>query len=111
MGTVRLYFGAISGDLGISAGLSMTTRSDNFDVDGSPVLALTTADIDFDFGVFVGVRSSFRPSWNPSGKIFSTSKQIIGLPGGEIEGGDHSCGTDAIIDNLFLREIRNPGFI
>ena len=75
--TIRLYGGALSGDLGVSAGLSMTTWSANYNVDGSSVLALTTADIDFDFGVWVGLRSFFSSSWNPTGRIFSRVRSIV----------------------------------
>ena len=33
------------------------------------------------------------------------------MPRGEIEGGDHSCDGDAILDNIFLRDRGNRGFI
>lgn len=36
---------------------------------------------------------------------------MIGLPGGEIYGGDHSCNQDAIIDNIYLRRTGNAGII
>lgn len=68
---IRLYSGALSGDLGISAGVTLTTRSDDYNIDGTPFLALTQADIDFDFSVFVSMRSFFAPNWNPRGAIYS----------------------------------------